>query len=138
MFDVDIKSIYIIDINCAICHVQLMYDKSGCGKPLRHWMASTLGWWHPYKQGVMTVWRLGAQHFWAPLYHAICPGAMLFKKMKLVTLVLFFSYVRLAYPRIKGDLQAALADTSVKPKFRLHLKNLEALMEFFIPSVKIS
>jgi hypothetical protein len=114
-----------------------MYDRSLCGKPLRNWMVSTLGWWHPYKQAVMTVWRLGAQHFWAQLYHALCPGAMLFKKMKLVTLVLFFSYVRLAYPRIKSDLRNALADHSVKPKHRLHLQNLESLLEFFIPSVRI-
>jgi hypothetical protein len=104
---------------------------------MRRWFATTLGIWHPYKQAVLTVWRLGCMHFLGPLYHAISPGGGLYKKPKLITLVAFFSYIRMAYidSNIAIEIEEAIQDKGVNAKHRYHLKNLQSLLEFFIPAV---
>jgi hypothetical protein len=115
--------------------LQMFYDTSGCGIPVRKWMIASLGLWHPYKQATLCVWSLGAHTFFAPFYHCLIPGATFFKKPKLVTVVYLLTTARLAYPKFKTQLEAAIASHNTKPVEKKHLLNLQALFEFFIPAV---
>ncbi len=85
----------------------------------------------------MVIWRLGVFDFLGPLYHSMSPNGALYKKPKLITLVAFFSYLRLAYVdgNLAEDIKAAMADKVMKQQCRHHLMNLRSVMEFYIPAV---
>lgn len=78
-------------------------------------------------------------HFLGPLYHKMSPSGNLHKKPKLIMLVGFMTYIRMAYVNgnIANDIKEAMADKTMNPLHRKHLVNLSALMEFFIPAVNV-
>ena len=121
--------------------MQFLFDKSGVGQPCRQWMCVTLGTWHPYKQANMVIWNHWASRVFAPLFHELIPDAKFMTKPKLVAVVHFFTYVRLAYPKFRKQLKDALnhcrvADTLTHEYSQL--VDLRHLCEFFIPVVRQS
>ena len=106
----------------------------------KSWFAPTLGLWHSYKQANIEVFRLYSVEFFAGLHFRMTPGQPYFLNMKkLSSLLMKFSWTRLAYPSVRPVLKSALKqlereNSSSKAGYR-HLKNLEFMCEWFIPVV---
>ena len=118
-----------------------MYDRSGVGVSMRNWLCVTLGVWHPYKQANNVLWNHFGPRFLAPYYNHMVPGANFSKKAKLVTIITYFTYMRLAYPSLKPDLCDAIQRAKTKrtnPKILNTLLDLQAIFEFFLPVVGFS
>ena len=114
-----------------------MYDKSHCGKRLGKFMSVSLAWWHNYKWATNMIARVFSSDFFVPLYHHIFPDRQCnISKISHTALVTFCSYIRLAYPSFRMQLQNALA-VDISNRQRVLLTNLMDLCEFFIPVVYI-
>jgi hypothetical protein len=112
-----------------------MYDQSGAGRMLADYTFCSLSLWHSYKQSCLTVWKLFATTFIAPLFHAIFPNKLFRVKNKLSAVVHMLTAIRIAYPGFRPQLDAALAIEDLPQKDVTHLKNLQCLCEFLIPQV---
>ena len=104
-------------------------------------MCLTLGTWHPYKQANVLVWQHFAQRWLGPLVNYIDPGSNFSKKSKLHTISTWLTYIRIAYPLFKDQLESAIVTASDnyfqgKPFVLKYLKELHQLVEFFIPTVR--
>ena len=95
----------------------------------------TLGWWHCYKQANLLLWRFAAPHFLGPMFHMLVPNSKIKSNPKLMTIVTYLSYIRLAYPTFRRQLAAALIYPGVTANNKRHLSNLQTLCEYFIPVV---
>jgi hypothetical protein len=62
-------------------------------------------------------------------------AAQFFDKPKLLTITAFFTYIRMAYPKVEPELMNALNDPTLPANFRSHLVNLQLLLQYFIPMV---
>ena len=105
---------------------------------MKSWFSVCLGTWHPYKQANIVVWTTWVQRWIGPLYHEICPAGNVPKKPKLIVASTFFTYMRLAYPKFRGQLEGALArhqNNQNDPEIYAALLDLHQLFEFFIPVV---
>ena len=112
-----------------------MYDKSRCGSRLRKFMSVSLAWWHNYKWATNMIARVFSSDFFVPLYHHIFPDRQCnISKLSHTALVTFCSYIRLAYPSFRIQLQNALTG-DISNRQRILLTNLMDLCEFFIPVV---
>jgi hypothetical protein len=112
------------------------------GKDMRSWLSVQLGTWHSYKQANAVMWKYGLERWFGPLFNFLIPDANVRKQPKLLTLVTFFSYVRLAYPQFKDQLLKAIADLgeSDKPRDQVghsNLKDLQFIIDFALPVVRL-
>ena len=118
--------------------IQLMYSSKlqGFNEEMRAQMCPTLGLWHPYKAAMEAVWKRFLPSFFAPAFHALFPDAQCFLKPKLVSITVFFTYMRLLYPGIQSTLYEAIEDSSLSAEKRENLLALRDVFEFFIPMVR--
>ena len=121
-----------------LCWLQFIYDASGVGTPMGAWLCVTLGLWHRYKQANSVVWRHWGPRFLAPFFNHFVPGANFTGKARLITIITYFTYIRLAAPSFAKQLQdaikAARADLA-RPLVLLYLLDLRCLVFFCIPVV---
>jgi hypothetical protein len=103
------------------------------------WLCVSLGVWHPYKQANTVLWNHFGPRFLAPFFNEIVPASNFNKKAKLVTIVTFLTYLRLAYPSFKSELKAAIKHARelkrTTPLILQNLSDLRMMLEFFIPVV---
>lgn len=102
------------------------------------WLCVCLGTWHPYKQAATVVWAHWGPRFLAPLFHHLVPNANFNKSAKLVTILTYFTYIRLAYPAFAAELKSAVATARAMPQDPSVLSNLLDLrifLTYFIPVV---
>ena len=107
---------------------------------MRSWLTVTLGTWHPYKQASQVVWRHWADRVFGPLFHDLIPDANFNVKARLSTVTTFLTYVRLAFPHFRTELNEARARLKAdgnKRKELSQLNDLSRLCRFFIPVVFI-
>ena len=93
-----------------------------------------MGVWHVYKQASIQVYRLASAHFMAPFFHHHFPDRKFFLVPRLRSITYRLSLVRLSYDHWRKDLRLALA-ADLPAGDRQHLRNLQHLVEFFIPLV---
>ena len=75
--------------------------------------------------------------FIGPLFHNLFPDRSFdVKKMSVPSATAILSYIRLSYPNVKPELDAAIAlGNRVLPAYMILLVNLRDLFEYFIPTV---
>ena len=101
----------------------------------------TLGVWHPYKQANTVVWGHWGPRFLAPFFNDIVPGSNFQCKARLVTIITYFTHIRLAAPSLAKQLQDAIK-TARADRARplvlcyLLLLDLRTLVFFCIPVVR--
>ena len=81
---------------------------------MRHDLILVFGLWHAYSYGHLVVWNESRHTFLAPAFFMLFPDQKLMRRPNLTTSSIFFTWLRLAYPRFKADLYTALA--AVKQK----------------------
>ena len=120
----------------SVC-LQILYDKNGAGIHLRKFMGWPLAWWHNYKWATYRIITVFAVDFIGPLFHNLFPDRTFnVKQMSVPSATAILSYIRLSYPAVNGDLDAAIAlGNTVKPSQMILLKNMRDLFEYFIPTV---
>ena len=98
----------------------------------------TLGIWHPYKQANSVVWSHWGPRFLAPYFHHIVTGSNFSTGARLITIISYFTYIRLAAPSFAAQLQAGIktarADRA-RPLALSYLLDLRTLIFFCIPVV---
>ena len=115
-----------------------MYDKGNGGSRLKNNVIVTLGWWHTYKIASYTVYKKFSKSFFAGCYHSLFPSKPFREHPQYLSLVIEqLSYVRLAYPFFKDQLQEALDSDHLLDHSKIELMNLQSLCEFFIPTVRV-
>ena len=92
----------------AVGWLQFIYDALGVGTPTGAWLCVTLGLWHPYKQANSVVWGHWGPRFLAPFFNHIVPGSNFQIKARLITIITFFTCIRLAAPSFAKQLQDAI------------------------------
>ena len=103
---------------------------------MRNHVFINLGLWHTYKHVSLLIWRKFGPTILAGLWHFMFPDGSWFSKPKLQTVTKIFTLIRLAYPLFKKNLEDALAKAhELKVQSRTCLKNLQDLVEYFIPAV---
>lgn len=114
-----------------------MYDRSGGGAKLRKYMGVSLAWWHSYKWATAKIINVFARDFIAPFYHYLFPtNEFRNDKMSHSHATTLLSYIRLAYPLFKDQLQAqVIKKDTLNVKQATLLQNLSDLCEYFIPVV---
>ena len=98
----------------------------------------TLGVWHPYKQANTVVWSHFGPRFLAPFFNHLVPGSNFRRSARLVTIVTFFTYLRLSLPSIAAEMQAAIVTARQqrsRPLVLAYLLSLRDLLFFMIPVV---
>ena len=91
----------------------------------------TLGVWHPYKQAHTVVWSHFGPRFLAPFFNHLVPGSNFRRSARLVTIVTFFTYLRLSLPSIAVEMQAAIVTARQqhsKPLVLAYLLSLRDLL----------
>ena len=117
---------------------QFIYDASGVGTPTGAWLSVTLGVWHPYKQANSVVWSHWGPRFLAPYFHHIVPGSNFSAGARLITIISYFTYIRLAAPSFALQLQDAIKAARAlreRPLALTYLLDLRTLVFFCIPVV---
>jgi hypothetical protein len=98
-------------------------------------MSFHLGYWHVAMMASELLWKKCGGHFLAPAWHAMMPTACYTRKPRLLTMTIFFNYMRISFPVWKADLAAALQ--TVKDVSKLNaLKNLRDIMCYYIPAIQ--
>jgi hypothetical protein len=111
-------------------------DESDVCHKLQGRIVPILGTWHISKQIHAVVWAVASKSFMQGLFKALCPGATFFNKgVKLRTIMTYFTYIRLSYPRFKKQLDEAIQNRHVQDVQLVHLANLRTLIEVMIPIV---
>ena len=115
-----------------------MYDRTDGGKRARDRIMVSLGLWHNYKQANMLLFGRLADSWFAGCFHALFPNKAFYPRPRhLSAIVTLFTYVRLAYPSIKHQLEQSLSRDDLPNAHRNMLLNLQVTCEFFIPVVRI-
>jgi hypothetical protein len=112
-----------------------MYDKTGVGARMRKYVFLNLGLWHTYKHISLLTWRKFGPSVLAGLWHNLWPDSIFFKKPRLQSVTEIFTYLRLAYPSFKDQLQKAIDDDKTNLQSRICLQNIKDLCEYYIPVV---
>ncbi len=115
----------------------MFYDKNGAGIHLRKYVGWSLAWWHNYKWATYRIMSVFGVDFIGPLFHNLFPDRSFdVKKMSVPSATAILSYIRLSYPNVKPELDAAIAlGNRVHPADMILLVNLRDLFEYFIPTV---
>jgi hypothetical protein len=116
----------------------MMYDSSGCMFKFRSYTSVHLAWWHNYKWCTKKIMEVFADDFMAGLFHTLFPAhKFIVKYMSHTTISTYLSYVRLAFPSFRDQLNTAMNDVSITGQYKVVLTNLFYLCEYFIPVVHI-
>ena len=124
-----------ININECVRLLQFIYDSSGVGRDTGEWLCVTLGIWHPYKQANSVVWSHWGARFLAPYFHHIAPASNFSRSARLITIVTYLTYIRLAAPEFAQQLQDAIKVARTlrdKPLVLAYLLDLRTLIFFCI------
>ena len=113
-----------------------MYDRTNAASELRKYTVCSLAWWHSYKWATKEIVKVFSSDFIAPWFHHLWPdrefsGA----KISHPANSTYLSYIRLAYPEFRVQLEEALARPALTDRQRTLLTNLTDLCQFFIPVV---
>ena len=128
--------LYVLKYNCLFVCIQMMYDASGAGINLRRFTGASLAWWHSFKWCTKMILQVFANDFIAPMFHFMFPTREFsVKKQRHTPNMVYLSYINLAYPSFKEQLELALEDLTMAPRKRVLLTNLQSLCEYFIPAV---
>jgi hypothetical protein len=115
---------------------QLMYDSSDAGATFRKFNSVNLAWWHTYKHAANKLWETFAPTVFAPLWHLLYPGSQFHIRIgSFPSLIAHLTYLRVAYPSIKAQLQTLLRRDNLDVHQTNMAANLEFLFEFAIPTV---
>lgn len=100
-------------------------------------MGWSLAWWHNYKWASYRIMLVFGVDFIGPLFHRLFPDRNFdVRKMSVPSITAVFNYIRLSYPAVKSDLDAAIRlGHAVLPNQMVLLQNLRDLFEYFIPTV---
>ena len=114
-----------------------MYDKNNAGQHLRRHVGVSLAWWHSYKWATFRICVVFGSDIIGPLFHNLFPQRSYdVKLMSFPAATSLLSYMRLAYPAVRNELNAAIAlGSSVNKSCIVLLNNMRDLMEYFIPVV---
>ena len=113
----------------------MMYDRSDVGVIMRKHVYVNLALWHTYKHACMKLWSMYSQYLMAGLFHCFFPSGIFLKKPSFTLVATLLTIIRLAYPRFRDQLNAAIAAADdMGPSFIL-LSNIKALCCTFIPMV---
>ena len=117
----------------------MFYDKNRAGQHLRNYTGWSLAWWHNYKWATFRILLVFGPDFFGPLFHRLFPDREFSpKKMSVPSATALLSYVRLAYPLVKQNLEDAIKlGNRIHPNQMALLKNLHDLFQYFIPTVCI-
>ena len=88
---------------------QLIHQQGCPDEALRNRLCLVLGFWHPAKMCCEVLWRVYGGWFLAPAWHALFPEGRYTKKPRLVTMTIFFNYLRCSYPSWQHVLDEALS-----------------------------
>ena len=102
------------------------------------WLSVTLGLWHPYKQANSVVWSHWGPRYLAPYFHHLVPGSNFSGGARLITIITYFTYIRLAAPSFAQQLQDAIKAARAlrqRPLALDYLLDLRTLVFFCIPVV---
>jgi hypothetical protein len=102
-------------------------------------MGWSLAWWHNYKWATYRIMTVFSVDFIGPLFHTLFPDRNFnVKMMSVPSCTAILSYIRLSYPKVKPELDAAiLQGNRVHPSQMILLLNLRDLFEYFIPTVSL-
>ena len=119
------------------CYDQIMYDKNNSGQHLRRHVGVSLAWWHSYKWATFRICVVFGSDIIGPIFHNLFPQRSYdVKLMSFPAATSLLSYMRLAYPAVRNELNAAIAlGSSVNKSCMVLLNNMRDLMEYFIPVV---
>lgn len=113
-----------------------MYDRSNDTKHLRTFTGVSLAWWHNYKWITSRIMIVFGNDFIGPMFHHLFPDrAYDVKKMSHTAKTTYLSYIRLAYPSFRTQLETVLARQDLATDKRTILQNLSDLCTYFIPVV---
>ena len=109
------------------------------------------GIWHAYMYGHVAIWDCFRAHFLADAFFALFPTTTLLRKPSLFKSSIFFTWLRVSYPKFREDLLATLEQlkkeyldldkanprqeheiVGARSRF-IHCLNLYTLLEFAIP-----
>lgn len=82
------------------------------------------------------LWREFGGFMLAPAWHAIMPACRFTRKPRLVTMVIFFNYIRASYRQWRERLRRALTYKNLSIDQTNALKNLRDLVAYYIPVVQ--
>ena len=119
---------------------QFVYDSSKVGRGTGEWLCVTLGIWHPYKQANSVVWSHWGARFLAPYFNHLIPNSNFSASARLVTIVTYFTYIRLALTDFAAELQDGIKRARklpAKPLILAYLLDLRDLLFFAIPVVNL-
>jgi hypothetical protein len=115
-----------------------MYDRSGAALRLQKYMGVSLAWWHSYKWATKKIMQVFGKDIIAPMFHHLFPDREYApEKMKLPAHQNYLTFIRLAYPSFRVQLNNSLSRRDLTTRQRHVLQNLSDLCEFFIPAVLI-
>ena len=149
----------LVDVSLFWQLLRILYSYSGlCG--LRHDLFLCFGLWHAYHYAHVALWNEFRSTFRGPAFIALCPDQKLMRRPKLSQSATFFTWLRLCYPQLTGQLGEAIALTKKEllasyeqslndvcngktptrpdPVFAkyVHLVNLQTLFEFCVPVIQ--
>ena len=126
--------------------------------PIRNDLYLFLGPWHNYHYGTIAVWMEFRSTFLGPAFFALFPNELLKYRMSLSKSIVFFQWLRRAYPKFRVNLKEAISrskaeliDFDLKLPFHcqkkyvpsrtmvysryIHLTNLLYLFEYVLPTI---
>ena len=116
----------------------MIYDRSSNGRKLGKYCGVSLAWWHSYKWATKKILQVFACDFFGPLFHHLFPTRKFTPgKSSLSSNATILTYVRLAYPMFKTQLENAIATPTLNNRQRTLLQNLTDLCDVFIPVVSV-
>ena len=115
-----------------------MYDRSGAALRLRKYMGVSLALWHSHKWATKKIMQVFGKDLIAPMFHHLFPDREYApEKMKLPAQNNYLTFIRLAYPTFREQLNTSLSRRDLTTRQRHVLQNLSDLCEFFIPAVLV-
>ena len=117
----------------------MLYHPSNSGWKVRRHIFVHYAPWHVFKHCVYGVYRAWANSTFAFVFHSLHPDQVFRVHPKYLSqCVTMFQYLLVSYPSWKDVLENAIEECAEYEEFdRQHLKNLQLLMEFFIPAVRL-
>ena len=126
--------------------------------PIRNDLYLFLGPWHNYHYGTIAVWMEFRSTFLGPAFFALFPTDLPKYRMSLSKSIVFFQWLRRAYPHFKVNLKEAIStskaalrdfDLKLPSQYKknnlmsrsnvyskhIHLSNLRYLFEYVIPTI---
>jgi hypothetical protein len=120
---------------CMPCMLQIFYSAACPSDLLKGRLCMFLGFWHPAKMAAEILWREHGGFFLAPAWQCMMPTSRYMRRPRLLTMTIFFNYIRSSYPLWQTELNTAIADVKAPSKLAA-LKNLRDLVSYYIPVIQ--